>query len=252
MSRTGSFAARAVIALCLAAWVTGGPTALASGGSATIAKAPAVKFDTTLRGELFDAAFYSGYSVAYWTLPILKGDRISMRTTAKGDDTPPCQLLFKPGTDDLNVGATAPMLDPSDTTRDGPRDTQRWIASDTGTYVLAMTNADVYLSGPHQCLAAPSGTPFTFKVSVVHRGAGGRPDHAGGSSRDAAHESSAHSTHVVEPGQSLWMIAKGLIGTPDSIAEVALKVGRLWQLNAERIGTGSPDLIYPGLELRLR
>jgi hypothetical protein len=249
MSRTGSFAA---IALCLAAWVTAGGSALAAQGAATIAKAPAVSLNKTVTGSLHDGAFYSGYSVAYWTLPILKGDRIAMRTDAKGDETPPCQLLFKPGTDDLNVGATAPLLDPTDTTRDGPHDTQRWIASDTGTYVLAMTNADVYLSGPHQCLAAPSGTPFTFKVSVVHRGAGGRSDHGGGSANDAAHESSGHSTHVVEPGQSLWMIAKGLISTPDSIARVAFEVERLWHLNAERIGTGSPDLIYPGLTLRLQ
>jgi hypothetical protein len=48
------------------------------------------------------------------------------------------------------------------------------------------------------------------------------------------------------------VIAKGLIGEPDSIAQVAFEVGRLWHLNAERIGTGSPDLIYPGLELRLK
>jgi hypothetical protein len=101
-------------------------------------------------------------------------------------------------------------------------------------------------------LAAPSGSPFTFKVSVVHRGAGGRSDHGGGSANDAAHASSTHSTHVVEPGQSLWMIAKGLIAKPDSIAQVASEVGRLWRLNAERIGTGSPDLIYPGLALRLQ
>jgi hypothetical protein len=114
-----------------------------------------------------------------------------------------------------------------------------------------MTNADVYLSGPHECLAAPSGTPFTFTVSVVHRGGGGRQDHGGGSGDDAAHGSSALSTHVIEPGQSLWQIAKGLIDEPDSIAQVAFEVGRLWHLNADRIGTGDPDLIYPGLELRL-
>jgi len=249
MSRTGSLAA---IALCMVAWVSGATSALAAEGAKTIARAPSVTLGKTQHGSLYDSAFYSGYSVAYWKLPILKGDRISMRTSADGGEAPPCQLLFMPGTDDLNVGATSPMLDPRDSTRDGSRDTQRWIASDTGTYVLAMTNADVYLSGPHQCLAAPSGTPFTFKVSVVHRGAGGRPDHGGGSGDDAAQESSAHSTHVVEPGQSLWMIARGLIGKPDSIAQVAFEVERLWHLNAERIGTGTPDLIFPGLELRLK
>ncbi len=34
-------------------------------------------------------------------------------------------------------------------------------------------------------------------------------------------------------------------------AQVAVEVERLWQLNADRIGTGNPDLIYPGQELRL-
>jgi hypothetical protein len=127
------------------------------------------------------------------------------------------------------------------------------VATNTGTYVLALTNMDVYLSGPHQCLDAPSGSPFTFKVTVAHRGRGGHSDHSGGPSDGVAHESSnLSSTHVVEPGQSLWVIAKGLIGQPDSIAKVAFEVGRLWQLNAERIGTGDPDLIYPGIELRLK
>jgi hypothetical protein len=248
MSRPGPIAA---IALCAFAWAVSGGSALAAGAK-TIAHAHDVTVGATVRGSLYDSAFYSGYSVAYWTLPMLKGDRVSMRTDAKAGETPPCQLLFMPGTDDNNVGATEPMLEPADATRDGSSDTQRWIASETGTYVLAMTNADVYLSGPHQCLAAPSGSPFTFKVSVVHRGAGGRSDHGGGSANDAAHASSTHSTHVVEPGQSLWMIAKGLIAKPDSIAQVASEVGRLWRLNAERIGTGSPDLIYPGLALRLQ
>ena len=34
--------------------------------------------------------------------------------------------------------------------------------------------------------------------------------------------------------------------------EIAFEVGRLWRLNAMRIGTGNPDLIFPGQELRLK
>jgi hypothetical protein len=225
---------------------------VAAGGAQTIAQAPSVKTDAVVRGRLFDGAFYSGYSVAYWTVPFLKGDRISMKTAAARGETPPCQLLFMPGTDDTNVGATSPILESASATRHGSRDAQRWVATATGTYVLAMTNADIFLSGPQQCLAAPSGRPFSFKLAVVHRGGGVRSAKSGGSSDGAADESSNISTHVVEPGQSLWVIAKGLIGAPDSIARVAFEVGRLWHLNAERIGTGSPDLIYPGLELRLK
>ena len=54
------------------------------------------------------------------------------------------------------------------------------------------------------------------------------------------------------PGQSLWVIAQGLVGDPFSIADVAFKVDRLWQLNADRIGPGNRDLIYPGQTLRLQ
>ena len=57
---------------------------------------------------------------------------------------------------------------------------------------------------------------------------------------------------MIRPGQSLWTIAQGLVARQASIAEVAFKVGRLWQLNANRIGTGNPDSIFPGLELRLK
>jgi nucleoid-associated protein YgaU len=59
------------------------------------------------------------------------------------------------------------------------------------------------------------------------------------------------SRHVVEAGQSLWLIAESVLGDDAGDARVAADVERLWQLNAERIGTGDPDLIYPGQELRL-
>ena len=60
------------------------------------------------------------------------------------------------------------------------------------------------------------------------------------------------STRVVEPGQSLWAIAEDLVGEPAGIARVVSVVARLWDLNAERIGTGDPNLIYPGQTLIYR
>jgi len=57
---------------------------------------------------------------------------------------------------------------------------------------------------------------------------------------------------VVEPGESLWLIARGLLGEPAGIAQVASRVGRLWRLNAARIGSGNPDVIFPGQQLRLQ
>jgi nucleoid-associated protein YgaU len=57
---------------------------------------------------------------------------------------------------------------------------------------------------------------------------------------------------VVQPGDSLWSIAKRLVGPNASPAEIARKVSRLWDLNDDRIGTGRPDLILVGTKLRLR
>ena len=57
---------------------------------------------------------------------------------------------------------------------------------------------------------------------------------------------------VVQPGDSLWSIATKLLGPDASPAEIARKVSRLWKLNAKRIGTGRPDLLFVGTKLRLR
>lgn len=71
---------------------------------------------------------------------------------------------------------------------------------------------------------------------------------------DAEGPSTAASTsgmHVVQRGESLWSIAKGLAGPEATNAEIASLVNRLWELNANSIGTGNPDLIAVGQKLRL-
>lgn len=62
----------------------------------------------------------------------------------------------------------------------------------------------------------------------------------------------ANGTHVVQPGESLWSIAAGLAGDDATPAKIARIVNRLWTLNADRIGTGDPDLVMAGTTLRLR
>ena len=57
--------------------------------------------------------------------------------------------------------------------------------------------------------------------------------------------------HVVEPGESLWTIAEDLLGPGAPAARIAREVQRLWSLNEARIGTGDPDLLMVGTELRL-
>lgn len=62
----------------------------------------------------------------------------------------------------------------------------------------------------------------------------------------------AETTHVVRPGESLWVIAERRLADGASDAEIAKEVNRLWELNdTETIRTGNPDLIFPGQELRL-
>jgi nucleoid-associated protein YgaU len=256
--RSARLVARATVALCLGACAAGVSPAAGAEGGKTIAEAPSLELNTPIKGELFDGAFYSGYSVAFYTASFVKGDRITIRTHASGDDTPPCEILYMPGTDDLNVGATTPLLDPATSSRNGTSNSQRFATvTETGGYVLAMTNADIFLSAPLQCLDAPAGRPFTFKVTVA-RGSGKRSEKKGGKEERSADgptsstQGGSPATRVVEPGQSLWAIAESLFGGSASVAQVAFKVDRLWQLNAARIGSGNPDLIFPGLRLRLK
>ena len=60
------------------------------------------------------------------------------------------------------------------------------------------------------------------------------------------------SVHVVQAGECLWSIAEALLPAGADNAEIEAEVQRLWRLNANRIGTGDPSLLYAGTELRLR
>ena len=58
-------------------------------------------------------------------------------------------------------------------------------------------------------------------------------------------------SYTVRPGDSLWSIASELAGPSASNAKIAALVDRLWSRNADRIGTGNPDLLNVGIELIL-
>jgi hypothetical protein len=59
------------------------------------------------------------------------------------------------------------------------------------------------------------------------------------------------SAYTVHPGDCLWSIAEALLPPGSDNTRIAAEVSRLWQLNAERIGTGDPNLILAGTVLRL-
>jgi hypothetical protein len=59
-------------------------------------------------------------------------------------------------------------------------------------------------------------------------------------------------SYTVRAGDSLWSIARRLLGPDASAGRIAREVNRLWQLNEARIGTGNPSLIHVGTVLRLR
>jgi Tfp pilus assembly protein FimV len=59
-------------------------------------------------------------------------------------------------------------------------------------------------------------------------------------------------TYTVRPGDSLWSIARRLLGKGASPADIAREVNRLRELNRERIATGDPDLLMVGTKLTLR
>jgi hypothetical protein len=57
--------------------------------------------------------------------------------------------------------------------------------------------------------------------------------------------------HVVRSGESLWAIAQRWVDARATDAQIWDEVLRLWRLNADRIPSGDPDLILPGLRLRM-
>lgn len=59
------------------------------------------------------------------------------------------------------------------------------------------------------------------------------------------------SAYTVRPGDCLWSIAEALLPGTAGNDEMAAEVARLWRHNAERIGTGDPNVILAGTQLAL-
>jgi hypothetical protein len=61
----------------------------------------------------------------------------------------------------------------------------------------------------------------------------------------------SHGHVVVRRGDSLWLIAARSLGPVASNARIAARVQQIWDRNARRIGTGDPNLIFPGTRIEL-
>lgn len=70
--------------------------------------------------------------------------------------------------------------------------------------------------------------------------------------RDPGRNLGGKDTYVVQPGDCLWHIAAAVLPAGSDTQAVEDKVKELWQMNEDRIGTGDPNLIFPGTVLRLR
>ena len=91
-------------------------------------------------------------------------------------------------------------------------------------------------------------------VTLVDRGAPlihGSTDDVADRRRSARGAAAAGSSIVVKPGDSLWSIARELVGAnaPDNAVE--RKLVAIWDANESRIGTGDPNLIFPGTRLQV-
>jgi nucleoid-associated protein YgaU len=62
----------------------------------------------------------------------------------------------------------------------------------------------------------------------------------------------SRASYVVQPGDSLWSIARRLLGRDASVGDIAREVNRLWSLNRAQIATGDPNLLMVGTRLELR
>jgi hypothetical protein len=56
---------------------------------------------------------------------------------------------------------------------------------------------------------------------------------------------------TVHSGDSLWRIASTVVGAGASNARIERELVAIWDTNAARIGTGDPNLIFPGQRLRV-
>jgi hypothetical protein len=88
-------------------------------------------------------------------------------------------------------------------------------------------------------------------VRLVDRGAPlAKPSHLV-AYRAMSHGAAMGKSVMVHSGDSLWSIARRLVGPSATDAQVHAKLVEVWNMNVRRIGTDDPNLIFPGTRLTL-
>lgn len=176
----------------------------------------------------------------------------------------------KPGTSLVRVIHGAPELGAPELTVDGKeavkslgyRQATPYVPLSAGTHTLGAMRPGSSTPLVSAQMSATAGSAYSAivlgtrgqrvrVVSLVDRGAPLTRTGGAKATPVSTHTSGAPGTVVIHPGDSLWAIARRLVGPRASNGAVETKLVAIWNLNAGRIGTGDPNLIFPGTRLRL-
>lgn len=129
-----------------------------------------------------------------------------------------------------------------------------YVSVNPGAHVLGAMKPGTSTSLVHDAVTLTPGVAYSAivigsrgqrvrVVNVVDRGAP--------LTRTAGRRAARPSTGsvVVNPGDSLWSIARSELPAGASNAEIERKLVEIWNRNATRIGTGDPNLIFSGTRL---
>jgi nucleoid-associated protein YgaU len=110
-------------------------------------------------------------------------------------------------------------------------------------------------SAPHLS-KMPPGSAATAKRATRRRRAARPRSSVARRARTSGSSSSltsplAPAFYTVAPGDSLWVIADRFVKPPKTDERINAFLHRIWDRNSIRIGTGDPNLIFPGQRLSL-
>jgi LysM domain len=166
-----------------------------------------------------------------------------------GGPPPPAEPTGAPE-GDLSAGQRSAPTDEKRTHGPGThlptraRYTHADLRSDAGAPASSQRVSDVAGAPPGQPPAGPADAGLVAPVA--------QNDPSSPATADDPSLVDRPASYIVQPGDSLWSIAKQLLGRDASAGRIAREVNRLWSLNRSRIATGDPDLLMVGTRLDFR